>query len=127
MFRVTWIGPGPHFSVKTYRNMFTSLPEFFPFPFSLNTSYLPVRTLLPKDIDRKCTYFCSPKLAVLWFVWQYDFPTQDTVIRFVIEAIQAEMFNADTLFLIGTYTIGKALFLLCAHFSDQCFTSPLSP
>ncbi|KAL3684327.1 hypothetical protein R1sor_002349 [Riccia sorocarpa] len=38
---------------------------------------------------------------------QYDFPKQETVIQFVIEAIQAESFNRETLFLIGTYTIGK--------------------
>ncbi|KAK2965563.1 hypothetical protein RJ640_018729 [Escallonia rubra] len=38
---------------------------------------------------------------------QYDFPKQDAVIQFVIEAIQAEAFNPKTLFLIGSYTIGK--------------------
>jgi hypothetical protein len=38
---------------------------------------------------------------------QYDFPKQDTVIQFVIDAIQAEAFNTKTLFLIGTYTIGE--------------------
>jgi DNA cross-link repair 1A protein len=38
---------------------------------------------------------------------QYDFPKQETVIQFVLEAIQAEAFNPRTLFLIGTYTIGK--------------------
>ncbi|BBM99861.1 DNA cross-link repair 1A protein [Marchantia polymorpha subsp. ruderalis] len=38
---------------------------------------------------------------------QYDFPKQEAVIQFVIEAIQAELFNPETLFLIGTYTIGK--------------------
>ena len=40
---------------------------------------------------------------------QYDFPKQEAVIQFVIEAIQAEAFNTKTLFLIGTYTIGKQL------------------
>lgn len=44
------------------------------------------------------TTYCDP---------QYDFPKQDTVIQFVIDAIQAEAFNTKTLFLIGTYTIGK--------------------
>lgn len=39
---------------------------------------------------------------------QYDFPKQEAVIQFVIEAIQAESFNPKTLFLIGSYTIGKA-------------------
>ncbi|KAK4757876.1 hypothetical protein SAY87_019177 [Trapa incisa] len=38
---------------------------------------------------------------------QYDFPKQDAVVQFVIEAIQAEAFNTKTLFLIGSYTIGK--------------------
>ncbi|KAL9258654.1 hypothetical protein AKJ16_DCAP24165 [Drosera capensis] len=37
---------------------------------------------------------------------EYDFPNQDAVIQFVIEAIQAESFNPKTLFLIGSYTIG---------------------
>ncbi|KAG0630723.1 hypothetical protein M758_1G199900 [Ceratodon purpureus] len=44
------------------------------------------------------TTYCDP---------QYDFPLQDSVIQFVIDAIEAEAFNAKTLFLIGTYTIGK--------------------
>ncbi|KAJ3705836.1 hypothetical protein LUZ61_009541 [Rhynchospora tenuis] len=44
------------------------------------------------------TTYCNP---------QYDFPKQEAVIQFVIEAIQAEAFNPKTLFLIGSYTIGK--------------------
>ncbi|XP_078180218.1 sterile alpha motif (SAM) domain-containing protein isoform X3 [Carex rostrata] len=44
------------------------------------------------------TTYCNPR---------YDFPKQDAVIQFVIEAIQAEAFNPKTLFLIGSYTIGK--------------------
>ncbi|GAQ80301.1 putative Sterile alpha motifdomain-containing protein [Klebsormidium nitens] len=44
------------------------------------------------------TTYCDP---------QYDFPEQDAVIQFVIDAIQAETFNPKTLFLIGAYTIGK--------------------
>ncbi|CAH9145921.1 unnamed protein product [Cuscuta epithymum] len=44
------------------------------------------------------TTYCDP---------QYDFPNQNAVIQFVIEAIQAEAFNPKTLFLIGSYTIGK--------------------
>jgi DNA cross-link repair 1A protein len=40
---------------------------------------------------------------------QYDFPNQETVIQFIIDAIQAEAFNPRTLFLIGTYTIGEFL------------------
>lgn len=39
---------------------------------------------------------------------QYDFPKQEAVAQFVIEAIQAEAFNPKTLFLIGSYTIGNA-------------------
>ncbi|XVE53817.1 hypothetical protein DITRI_Ditri03aG0032500 [Diplodiscus trichospermus] len=47
---------------------------------------------------------------------QYDFPKQEDVIQFVIEAIQAEAFNPKTLFLIGSYTIGKErLFLEVAR------------
>ncbi|KAK4435776.1 DNA cross-link repair 1A protein [Sesamum alatum] len=44
------------------------------------------------------TTYCNP---------QYDFPKQDAIIQFVIDAIQAEAFNPKTLFLIGSYTIGK--------------------
>ncbi|XP_050364634.1 DNA cross-link repair protein SNM1 [Argentina anserina] len=44
------------------------------------------------------TTYCNP---------QYDFPKQEAVIQFVIDAIQAETFNPRTLFLIGSYTIGK--------------------
>ncbi|ERN05595.1 uncharacterized protein LOC18433777 isoform X1 [Amborella trichopoda] len=48
---------------------------------------------------------------------QYDFPKQEAVVQFVIEAIQAEAFNPKTLFLIGSYTIGKEkLFLEVARF-----------
>ncbi|KAM6541940.1 hypothetical protein CsatB_006387 [Cannabis sativa] len=47
---------------------------------------------------------------------QYDFPKQETVIQFVLDAIQAETFNPKTLFLIGSYTIGKErLFLEVAR------------
>ncbi|CAN1786729.1 DNA cross-link repair 1A protein [Linum perenne] len=53
------------------------------------------------------TTYCNP---------QYDFPKQEAVIQFVIEAIQAETFNPKTLFLIGSYTIGKErLFLEVAR------------
>ncbi|KAK2999370.1 hypothetical protein RJ639_023273 [Escallonia herrerae] len=52
----------------------------------------PVHTLI---LD---STYCDP---------QYDFPKQDAVIQFVIEAIQAEAFNPKTLCLIGSYTIGK--------------------
>ncbi|XP_020969333.1 DNA cross-link repair protein SNM1 isoform X2 [Arachis ipaensis] len=53
------------------------------------------------------TTYCNP---------QYDFPKQEAVIQFVIDAIQAEAFNPQTLFLIGSYTIGKErLFLEVAR------------
>ncbi|KAK8991540.1 hypothetical protein V6N11_062548 [Hibiscus sabdariffa] len=61
----------------------------------------PINTLI---LD---TTYCNP---------QYDFPKQEAVIQFVIEAIQAETFNPKTLFLIGSYTIGKErLFLEVAR------------
>lgn len=41
---------------------------------------------------------------------QYDFPKKEAVIQFVIDAIQAESFNPKTLFLIGSYTIGRFSF-----------------
>jgi DNA cross-link repair 1A protein len=43
------------------------------------------------------TTYCNP---------QYNFPKQETVVQFVVDAIQAEAFNTRTLFLIGTYNIG---------------------
>ncbi|PIA27600.1 hypothetical protein AQUCO_07600046v1 [Aquilegia coerulea] len=49
----------------------------------------------------------SKLLIRLYDSVQYDFPKQEAVIQFVIEAIQAEAFNPKTLFLIGSYTIGK--------------------
>ncbi|KAK6131967.1 hypothetical protein DH2020_034292 [Rehmannia glutinosa] len=52
----------------------------------------PIHTLI---LD---TTYCDP---------QYDFPKQEAIIQFVIDAIQAEAFNPKTLFLIGSYTIGK--------------------
>ncbi|KAG2309681.1 hypothetical protein Bca4012_081405 [Brassica carinata] len=53
------------------------------------------------------TTYCNP---------QYDFPKQEAVIQFVVESIQAEAFNPKTLFLIGSYTIGKErLFLEVAR------------
>ncbi|TKY74835.1 DNA cross-link repair protein SNM1 [Spatholobus suberectus] len=61
----------------------------------------PINTLI---LD---TTYCNP---------QYDFPKQEAVIQFVIDAIQAEAFNPKTLFLIGSYTIGKErLFLEVAR------------
>ncbi|GJN33892.1 hypothetical protein PR202_gb22521 [Eleusine coracana subsp. coracana] len=57
------------------------------------------------------TTYCNPR---------YDFPSQEVVIQFVIDAIQAEAFNPKTLFLIGSYTIGIISPLLlqifrCSH------------
>ncbi|XP_054819313.1 uncharacterized protein LOC129318516 [Prosopis cineraria] len=61
----------------------------------------PIHTLI---LD---TTYCNP---------QYDFPKQEAVTQFVIDAIQAETFNPRTLFLIGSYTIGKErLFLEVAR------------
>ncbi|GAB2276374.1 hypothetical protein Dimus_011102 [Dionaea muscipula] len=61
----------------------------------------PIHTLI---LD---TTYCDPL---------YDFPKQEDVTQFVIEAIQAESFNPRTLFLIGCYTIGKErLFLEVAR------------
>lgn len=55
---------------------------------------------------------------------QYDFPKQEDVIQFVIEAIQAEAFNPKTLFLIGSYTVGSALlYLLLSSFQFQFATA----
>ncbi|XP_065848777.1 uncharacterized protein [Euphorbia lathyris] len=58
----------------------------------ITSQMCPIHTLI---LD---TTYCNP---------QYDFPKQEAVIQFVIEAIQAETFNPKTLFLIGSYTIGK--------------------
>ncbi|BDA41683.1 DNA cross-link repair 1A protein at C-terminar half [Coccomyxa sp. Obi] len=47
---------------------------------------------------------------------QYDFPPQLQVLQFVLEAVRAEAFNPATLFLFGSYTIGKErLFLEVAR------------
>ncbi|KAM7270844.1 hypothetical protein ACFE04_030058 [Oxalis oulophora] len=52
----------------------------------------------------------------LYAIRDYDFPRQEVVIEFVLDAIQAEAFNPNTLFLIGSYTIGKErLFLEVAR------------
>lgn len=45
-----------------------------------------------------------------------DYETQAEVIRFAVDAVRAEAFNARTLFLFGSYTIGKErLFLEVAR------------
>ncbi|EIE25374.1 DRMBL-domain-containing protein [Coccomyxa subellipsoidea C-169] len=47
---------------------------------------------------------------------QYNFPPQLQVLQFVLEAVRAEAFNPATLFLFGSYTIGKErLFLEVAR------------
>ncbi|GMN63276.1 hypothetical protein TIFTF001_032345 [Ficus carica] len=57
------------------------------------------------------TTYCNPQASLC-----YDFPKQEAVIQFVLDAIQAETFNPKTLFLIGSYTIGKErLFLEVAR------------
>jgi hypothetical protein len=53
---------------------------------------------------------------------QYDFPSQEIVIQFVIEAIQAEAFNPKTLFLIGSYTIGTVPSLLSLIIKYFCIS-----
>jgi len=44
------------------------------------------------------TTYCDP---------QYTFPPQDEVLRFVADAVKAEAFNPRTLFMFGSYTVGK--------------------
>ena len=44
------------------------------------------------------TTYCSP---------EHSFPPQDEVLRSVRESVAAAAFNPRTLFLFGTYTIGK--------------------
>lgn len=44
------------------------------------------------------TTYCNP---------QYTFPQQEEALQFVIDAVKAEDFNPKTLFLFGSYTIGK--------------------
>ncbi|KAI5403918.1 hypothetical protein KIW84_051171 [Lathyrus oleraceus] len=61
-----------------------------------NNPFLQIRPINTLILD---TTYCNP---------QYDFPKQEAVIQFVIDAIQAEAFNSQTLFLIGSYTIGRA-------------------
>ncbi|KAI7837835.1 hypothetical protein COHA_008323 [Chlorella ohadii] len=53
------------------------------------------------------TTYCSP---------EYAFPSQQEVLKFAIDAVKAEAFNPKTLFLFGSYTIGKErLFLEAAR------------
>lgn len=53
------------------------------------------------------TTYCSP---------EYAFPSQKEVLKFAIDAVKAEAFNPKTLFLFGSYTIGKErLFLEAAR------------
>lgn len=44
------------------------------------------------------TTYCDP---------QYNFPAQQEVLEFAIDAVKAEAFNPKTLFWFGSYTIGK--------------------
>jgi len=44
------------------------------------------------------TTYCDP---------QYTFPTQAEALNFAVDAVKAESFNPKTLFLFGSYTIGK--------------------
>lgn len=64
-----------------------------------------------KHIFKRSKYI-EAGIEYLWRVsLQYDFPKQEAVIQFVIDAIQAEAFNPRTLFLIGSYTIGRVQFI----------------
>ncbi|KAK9844292.1 hypothetical protein WJX74_000491 [Apatococcus lobatus] len=64
----------------------------------------PLRGSLDLVLD---TTYCDP---------QYTFPPQQQVLQFVVDAVKAEAFNPRTLFLFGTYTIGKEkLFLEVAR------------
>lgn len=58
---------------------------------------------------------------------QYDFPKQEAVIQFVIDAIQAEAFNPRTLFLIGSYTIGRFKSSLFLDIYAAYFTMSILP
>lgn len=52
------------------------------------------------------TTYCDP---------QYTFPPQKEALRFVVDAVKAEAFNPKTLFMFGSYTIGKeSLYLKAA-------------
>ena len=44
------------------------------------------------------TTYCDP---------QYTFPPQSEALKFVVDAVKAEAFNPKTLFMFGSYTIGK--------------------
>ncbi|XP_020206250.1 DNA cross-link repair protein SNM1 [Cajanus cajan] len=77
------------------------------FRFSEEMAVNPLLQMCPINTLILDTTYCHP---------QYDFPKQEAVIQFVIDAIQAEAFNPKTLFLIGSYTIGKErLFLEVAR------------
>lgn len=51
------------------------------------------------------TTYCDPK---------YTFPPQEEALRFVVDAVKAESFNSRTLFMFGSYTIGKERVYLAA-------------
>ncbi|KAG5030876.1 hypothetical protein JHK85_014858 [Glycine max] len=77
------------------------------FRFSEEMAVNPLMRICPINTLILDTTYCNP---------QYDFPKQESVIQFVIDAVQAETFNPKTLFLIGSYTIGKErLFLEVAR------------
>ncbi|KAL8153080.1 hypothetical protein V2J09_010840 [Rumex salicifolius] len=68
------------------------------FRFSEEMAWLTAERMCPIHTLILDTTYCNPK---------YDFPKQEAIVQFVIEAIQAESFHQKTLFLIGSYTIGK--------------------
>ena len=58
------------------------------------------------------TTYCDPR---------YSFPPQSAVVDSVLRAVRAEAFNARTLFLFGSYTIGKErVFLSVAAALKKC-------
>ena len=57
------------------------------------------------------TTYCDP---------QYTFPPQSEVLDFVVDAVKAETFNPNTLFMFGSYTIGKEKLYLQAAKVLKC-------
>lgn len=62
------------------------------------------------------TTYCDPK---------YTFPPQGEALRFVIDAVKAESFNSRTLFMFGSYTIGKERVYITAakHLGRKIYVS----
>lgn len=83
---------------------------------------VPAKKVLPK---LELSFYDQSAISsshTLKIILQYDFPSQEIVIQFVIEAIQAEAFNPKTLFLIGSYTIGTVSSLHSLIFKCSCIS-----